>query len=190
MPEKDEISLIVEGHHSPSSKLRLLGEQRSEKPTHPDSHSWVEVVEDQLWDMLSGNSMMFDLFLVLDVGDLENSEETFEVPDEHFPALTESDHYDMCEIQVFRVLIDLLEFHVSSWVEGHIVEHHHQLTQEVIDLFGRFQLSSHQYFDGSILFQDIVELIHESLFLIVLFELLSYFLLILDCHGLLSFFSR
>ena len=31
MPEKDEISLIMKGNNSPSSKLRLLREQRSKK---------------------------------------------------------------------------------------------------------------------------------------------------------------
>ena len=44
--EEDKVALVVEGHHSPSSELRLLREQRSQQSTYSHSHSGVEVVED------------------------------------------------------------------------------------------------------------------------------------------------
>lgn len=74
VPEEDEIPLIVEGHHSSTPKLRLLREERSEQSAQSHSHFGVEVIEDELRDVLSGDGVVPYLLLELDTGDFKDCE--------------------------------------------------------------------------------------------------------------------
>ena len=60
------------------------------------------------------------------------------MPDQQFPSVCESKNHNMSEVQIFGVLINLIQFHIAARVEGNIVEDHHNLSQEVVDLDGRF----------------------------------------------------
>jgi hypothetical protein len=72
MPEEDEIPLIVESHHTPTPKLRLLREKRSEQSTQPHSYFRVKVIEDEFRDVLSSNGVVLYLLLELDAGDFKD----------------------------------------------------------------------------------------------------------------------
>ena len=80
--------------------------------------------------------MMLDLFLVLDTGDFKDSQHSLEMTDQKFPTVGEAKDHDVSVVECFSVVVDVFEFHVSARVEGDVVEDHHELTQEVIDLFG------------------------------------------------------
>ena len=47
--EEDEVSLVVEGDHLPSTKLRAVGEESSEHAPNCVTEPSGEVVEDHLW---------------------------------------------------------------------------------------------------------------------------------------------
>lgn len=68
------------------------------------------------------------------------------------------------------------------------MKHHHQLSQTVINLLRRFQLSSYQYLNRPILLQNLVKFVKNSLVILFL-KLLPTFLLVLNSDRLLSFFS-
>lgn len=52
-PEKDKVSLVVEGGHLPTHELRALREECSEHPANAVAQTCRKVVEDYLWMMLS-----------------------------------------------------------------------------------------------------------------------------------------
>jgi hypothetical protein len=79
MSEEDEISLIVESDDSPSLEFWILWEERSKESSDFNTDFGVEVIEDKFGYMLSGQSMIFDIFLGLDTGDLEYTKHSFEV---------------------------------------------------------------------------------------------------------------
>ena len=45
MSEEDEVSLVVEGNHTSSLELRVVGKQRSKHPTHGVTQPGGEVVQ-------------------------------------------------------------------------------------------------------------------------------------------------
>lgn len=95
----------------------------------------------------------------------------------------------MSKIQVFTVFVDLFQFHISSRIESYVVENHHQLSEKIIYLDRWLQLSSDKYLYGSIVFQNIVELIKHGL-VILLCEFLTSLLLIFNSDRFLSLLSR
>ena len=60
------------------------------------------------------------------------------MPHQQFPAVCKSEDHNMSEVQIFGVLVNLVQFHIATRVEGNIVENHHDLPQEVVDFHGRF----------------------------------------------------
>ena len=95
----------------------------------------------------------------------------------------------MGESQCFTMTVDLLKLHISSWVVGNVVEDHHQFSQEIVDFDGRLKLRRDENFDRSILLEYAVEFVADGL-VIVINELLTCFLLVLDSDRLLSLFGR
>ena len=74
MPEKYEISLVVEGDNSTFLELGVLGKESSYHPSHSGSQHSVEVVENQLWSYVSTvvGSVIRDVFVKFHVGDAES----------------------------------------------------------------------------------------------------------------------
>lgn len=77
MPEEDKVSLVVEGNNSSASKLRLLGEEGCQKSTNSNSNFGVKIIQDKFRDMLSSDSVVLNLFLVLHAGDFEDCQHAF-----------------------------------------------------------------------------------------------------------------
>lgn len=71
VPEEDEVSLVVESNHSSASKFGLLGEERRQKSSNPNSNFRVEIIQDKFRNMLSGYGMVLNLLLILHTGDFE-----------------------------------------------------------------------------------------------------------------------
>jgi hypothetical protein len=94
----------------------------------------------------------------------------------------------MSEIEILRVCVDILKFHVATRVVSHIMEHHHQFSQESITLYWWFELSSDENLDRPIVFENIVELIKHGL-IVIFNKLLASFLLVLNCNRLLPLLS-
>lgn len=63
MSEKYKISLIVHRNDSPSFKVWLLREQRSKEPSNSSTQSRIEILQVQLWEMISWVSVMPDFFV-------------------------------------------------------------------------------------------------------------------------------
>lgn len=93
MPEENEISLIVESNDSSSFKLRILREQWSQKSTNFDTDFGVKIVKNELRNVLSSNSMMFDFFLELNTAYLKNSHHSFQMPNNKFITMIVIPHY-------------------------------------------------------------------------------------------------
>lgn len=189
MSKEDEISLVMKSNNPSPSKFWLLGEQGGQKSAYSDSHPRVEVVQDQLRHMFSRHCMVLYLLLIFNVCDFKDCQQSFEMPNQHLPPLAEPDHNYMGKIQIFSVLVDLLQLHAPPRIVSHIVEHHHQFSQKIVDLFGWFQLSRQQYLHRPILLQNVVKLIYKGLILVISFKLLSSFLLVFNRHRLLPFLS-
>jgi hypothetical protein len=63
--KENEISLIVKSDNSSSFEFRVLGEERGKESANFDTDFGVKIIEDEFRDVLSGDCMMFDLFLEL-----------------------------------------------------------------------------------------------------------------------------
>lgn len=94
----------------------------------------------------------------------------------------------MCKIQGFSIFVDLLKFHISSRIEGNVMEYHHQFPEKIIYLDRWFQLSGNKYLYRSIIFQNVVEFIKHS-FIILLCKFFTSLLLIFNGDRFLSFLS-
>ena len=108
------------------------------------------------------------------------------MPHQQFPAVRIPQNHNMSEIQVLGVFVDLLKLHISSGKESYVVEHHHEFSEEIVYFDGWFELSGDEYLDGSIVFENIVELIEHGLIVLVC-ELFASFLLVFDGDGSLPF---
>ena len=75
--------------------------------------------------MLSCNSVMFYLFLVFNTTNLEHCQHAFKMPNKKFPTVGEPQDHNVGVVELFGVLVDLFESHVSSRVEGDVMEDHH-----------------------------------------------------------------
>ena len=53
--EEDEVPLVVEGGHLPSTKLRTVGEEGSKHTSNSMTEPGGEVVQDHLW-LVGGSS--------------------------------------------------------------------------------------------------------------------------------------
>ena len=61
VPEKDEVALVVERHHSAAVELGALREHGREHASHPVSHARREVVQDELRVVVRRAPVVFDL---------------------------------------------------------------------------------------------------------------------------------
>ena len=57
VPDEDEVSLVVEGDHSPALELRDLREPGGQQPRHAVTQASGEVVQYDLWLMVSHHTM-------------------------------------------------------------------------------------------------------------------------------------
>ncbi len=186
MSEEDEISLIMESDDSSALELRILREEWGEKPSYFDTDFGVEVIENEFGDMFCGYGMMFDVLLELDIGDFKYAQHSFQMSDyELIPMVVVPDNHNMGIVESFSVVIEFLEFHIGSGVIVDVMEHHHQLTEVVVDFLRRTDWSGEQDLDGCLLIQVLLELVQFRLIVLVQIFLTSL-LLVLDRYRLLT----
>ncbi len=136
VPEKNEVSLVVEGDDSSAFELRVLGEEGGKEPADLDTDFGVKVVENEFRDVLTGNSMVFDFFLELYISDLEHPKHAFKMSYQQFipPVIVPNDH-NMSIIKVFGTCIHLIKFHIFPGVVVNVMKDHHQFFEVVINFF-------------------------------------------------------
>lgn len=125
MPHKDEISLIVESHYSSSFKLRILREHRSQESPHSHTHHTIEVVQNELWLVICGYTMMEDILGQSDICDFEHSQPPINLPDQQLPPPRISNHNHMRVVHIFRKTVYLIQFEVLPGIVVDILEKDH-----------------------------------------------------------------
>ncbi len=137
VPEENEVSLVVEGDDSSAFELRVLGEEGGEEPADLDTDFGVKVVENEFGDVLTGDSMVFNLFLELDISDLEHPKHAFKMAYQQFiPPVIVPDNHNMSIIKIFGTGIHLIKFHIFPGVVVNVMKDHHQFFEVIINFFG------------------------------------------------------
>lgn len=110
--DKDKVALIVEGHGLATFELGGVREEGHEKASNSVSQASGKVVQDELWSVSTGTTMVVDLFVQLQGSKLEDSSgalgklhNTKAVRD--LPGLV--DNHQVTEILLDRHLNDILK---------------------------------------------------------------------------------
>ena len=70
-PDENEVALVVEGDHLAPLEFWILREEGCEGPGNAATQFGVEIVDDDLWVVDCGDSMVHNVLLVAEVGYFE-----------------------------------------------------------------------------------------------------------------------
>jgi len=182
MPHKQEITLVMKGHHLATTEFGGVREEGPEEAANAMTQASVEIVEDEFGDVGGGLAMVLNLGARHHVGNLEEScGSVGEMGDEEAVAdlgfLTEDE--DVCEPACLGMLANGLDLEAFPGIEEGVGNQLHEVTDKMKELSGRARAGGDEDFGclvaGEVGLEFIFCFVCQDLFVLGLHHRLVHF---------------